>query len=288
MCNAAAAAKTCNPSATASSCRKGRHFSSTPETQRTCNEVWTKPRLAEWEKWLKHAAADVIRVQEAAQLVADGVEEIGMKWIEVDKNEIVRVETKQVCGVERVPTKLKSRVKDERSATVRQPRPKEYISCSVSRVLERRRCSAETWRARSSRARACPTSCCSGSHEPLPGLNPSDPLLARAPVYGTQDAGRGFWQKFRRTLIGGGVRENRVLQAAYTLTVDGKVLGIIAMHVDDLLYAFDGPVGQGVLSRNLEIIRVQLIFLWQGSAPGRRGRRRFRARCVRGNHLEIQ
>ena len=81
----------------------------------------------------------------------------------------------------------------------------------------------------------------------LPGLKPDDRLLARVPVYGTQDAGRGFWKKFRRTLIAGGVRENRVLSAVYTLTVDSQLRGIVATHVDDLLYAFDGPVGQGVI-----------------------------------------
>ena len=81
----------------------------------------------------------------------------------------------------------------------------------------------------------------------LPGLKPDDRLLARVPVYGTQDAGRGFWKKFRRTLIAGGVRENRVLSAVYSLTVDGQLRGIVATHVDGLLYAFDGPVGQGVI-----------------------------------------
>ena len=81
----------------------------------------------------------------------------------------------------------------------------------------------------------------------LPGLKPDDRLLARIPVYGTQDAGRGFWEKFRRTLIAGRVRENRVLSAVYTLTVDDQLRGIVATHVDDLLYAFDGPVGHGVI-----------------------------------------
>ena len=81
----------------------------------------------------------------------------------------------------------------------------------------------------------------------LPGLKPDDRLLARVPVYGTHYAGRGCWKKFRRPLIAGGVRENRVLSAVYTLTVDGQLRGIVATHVDDLLYAFDGPVGEGVI-----------------------------------------
>ena len=81
----------------------------------------------------------------------------------------------------------------------------------------------------------------------LPGLKPDGRLLARVPVNGTQDAGRGFWKKFRRTLITGGVRENRVLPTVYTLTVDGQLRGIVVTQVDDLLYAFDGLVGHGVI-----------------------------------------
>ena len=45
----------------------------------------------------------------------------------------------------------------------------------------------------------------------------------RQRLAGTQDAGRGFWKKFRRTLIAGGVRENRVFSEVYTLTVDGQL-----------------------------------------------------------------
>ena len=36
--------------------------------------------------------------RETAQLVAEVVEAIGMQWIEVDKHEKVRVETKQAGG----------------------------------------------------------------------------------------------------------------------------------------------------------------------------------------------
>ena len=50
----------------------------------------------------------------------------------------------------------------------------------------------------------------------LPGLNPSDRVPAREP--GVRDAGR-FWKKFRRTLLGGGVKEDPVFQVVYTPTV---------------------------------------------------------------------
>ena len=44
-----------------------RHFSSTTKSQNTSSEVGVS-RLARWDKWLKHAAADVILEQDAAQL----------------------------------------------------------------------------------------------------------------------------------------------------------------------------------------------------------------------------
>ena len=55
-------------------------------------------------------------------------------------------------------------------------------------------------------------------------------------------------KKFRRTLLVGGVRENRFLQSVYTLTVDGKLQGISATHEDDLLDAFDGTNGRSVVN----------------------------------------
>ena len=82
----------------------------------------------------------------------------------------------------------------------------------------------------------------------LPGLKPDDRLLARVPVYGTQDAGRGFWKKFRRTLIAGGVRETRVLSTVYTLTVEDRRSWCDRSHQT----AFD------LVKR----IRVQLLVLW--------------------------
>ena len=57
-----------------------------------------------------HAAADVVLEQEAVQLVAKGVEEIDTQWIEVEKNEHIRVGTERAGGAEPVPMKLKSRL----------------------------------------------------------------------------------------------------------------------------------------------------------------------------------
>ena len=60
-------------------------------------------RLAEWEKWLKHSAADVVSAQETARLVSERAEEIGTQWIEV-------VESKQAGDAKHVPMDLRSRL----------------------------------------------------------------------------------------------------------------------------------------------------------------------------------
>lgn len=51
-----------------------------------------KARAKEWSKWLQNDAAQVIDEAEADLLKADGAEEIGMQWIEIDKNEHLRVD----------------------------------------------------------------------------------------------------------------------------------------------------------------------------------------------------
>ena len=78
-------------------------------------EEWNSPpirldeaRLAEWKKWQNHSVADVISAQEAARLVMEGAEEIGTQWIEVDRNEKVRVESEQAGEAKHVPMNLVS------------------------------------------------------------------------------------------------------------------------------------------------------------------------------------
>ena len=65
-------------------------------------------RLAEWKKWQKHSAADVISAQEAAPLVMEGADEVGTQWTEVDRNEKVRVESRQAGDAKYVLMNLKS------------------------------------------------------------------------------------------------------------------------------------------------------------------------------------
>ena len=62
-------------------------------------------------------------------------------------------------------------------------------------------------------------------------------VLARVPIYGTQDAGRKFWKRFREVIVENEFRENKIAKALYVIEVDHEVKGMLLTHVDDLCWA---------------------------------------------------
>ena len=62
-------------------------------------------------------------------------------------------------------------------------------------------------------------------------------ILARVPIYGTTDAGRKFWKRFRGVIIGNGFRENKIAKALYILEENQEIKAILLTHVDDLCWA---------------------------------------------------
>ena len=72
-------------------------------------------------------------------------------------------------------------------------------------------------------------------------------ILARVPIYGTQDAGRKFWQCFRRVIIGHGLRENRIARALYVLEIGGYV---------NMVFLLTWTICVGLLSQSTRILSV--------------------------------
>ena len=62
-------------------------------------------------------------------------------------------------------------------------------------------------------------------------------ILAGVPIYGTQVAGRKFWQRFRRVILENKFRENKIAKAMYVMETDGVIQSILVTHVDDLCWA---------------------------------------------------
>ena len=62
-------------------------------------------------------------------------------------------------------------------------------------------------------------------------------FVARVPIYGTCDAGLGFWKKLRHDILSTGLNENAVIRALYIYQEDGEPKSMLATHVDDVLWA---------------------------------------------------
>ena len=69
-------------------------------------------------------------------------------------------------------------------------------------------------------------------------LEPGSHLIAQMSIYGSRDAPRGFWLALREEILRQGMRE--VEPALYALSgPGGKLHGLAATHVDDVLWAGD-------------------------------------------------
>ena len=98
----------CEPQTKSRNNRKEEKLLHNAKEQEHVQRGLDEARLTEWTKWQKHSAADVISAQEAARMVMEGAEEIGTQWVEVDRNEKIRVESEQTGEAKHVPMNLSS------------------------------------------------------------------------------------------------------------------------------------------------------------------------------------
>ena len=61
-------------------------------------------------------------------------------------------------------------------------------------------------------------------------------FVARVPIYGTCDAGRGFWKKLRHNILSTGLKENAVIRALYVYQENGELL-IVLLRYHVVLWA---------------------------------------------------
>ena len=74
-------------------------------------------------------------------------------------------------------------------------------------------------------------------------------ILARVPIYGTQDAGRLFWKQFKEVIERSGFRKNNTFKAWYTLNNEQDLpICILGTHVDDMMWAALPEADQAVQS----------------------------------------
>jgi hypothetical protein len=70
----------------------------------------------------------------------------------------------------------------------------------------------------------------------LPGVDCVEryAIAANKPIYGTGDAGRGFYKTVRRQALNAELKECPMFLSVYTYQVDGDIKIMIGAHVADL------------------------------------------------------
>ena len=93
--------------------------------------------------------------------------------------------------------------------------------------------------------------------QPRGGLTQFDPeipesdalLMCRVPIYGTKDAGRGFYLRMHGEIIRAGFLPSSVSPAMYyKVNEEMKLEALLCTHVDDLLFCHDGQKGKKTCS----------------------------------------
>ena len=184
----------------------------------------------EWENWKTFEAVEPILPQD----VPEGTKIIGTRWGHTDKN----MQAKQVGR--KVPTKAKSRLVVQGH--------QEYVSfrCdspTASLLFFNLLCSMATtygWQVKA--ADAARAYLQSDGIKRLLILRPPWPLpdpslrgyllRAKGTIYGTKDAGRGWWLKLRRILMTVGWKEHPLEPACFMMHDGAVLIGLLMVHVE--------------------------------------------------------
>ena len=182
-----------------------------PEIQRGLK----KARCAEWQKWMKFNAAVILSDEEENALRSDGVKVLPMQWIETDKN----AHKRRGQNYKEVPPLLKSRLVGcgnfEDTDGLRTDSPTADVDahnlvfswCASPKVQIR------TADITNAFLHGKPVDIIILDRVPrggIPeeGIREGAVLAARFPIYGTRDAGRGFWIKLKEVCTNAGLALN--------------------------------------------------------------------------------
>jgi hypothetical protein len=201
-------------------------------------------RREEWEKWKKFTAGKPCKGKELQQLLYDGHVPIPTRWVDVDKASHKRRDGGPIILPE-YKSRLCGRGDLEGIDGLRTDSPTAEIeahhllfSFAASNKLKIR--TADISNAYFQGQELDRVLLLRPPSSGLPDQDYQDGetmILARVPIYGTQDAGRKFWQRFRSVILANQFRENKIAKALYVLEKDNDVKALMVTHVDDLCWA---------------------------------------------------
>ena len=198
-------------------------------------------RATEWKKWMDFGAGVKVQGEILDELIGEGHRPIPMQWIDTDQNEhLIRPGTKHV-------PKFKSRLvgcgQFEDRTGIRSDSP----TCDVeglNLVCSFAACNKLQLKCsdlRNAYFNGLPLDRLLLMWPPKGGLpgegDDKYAIASNLPIYGTGDAGRRFYKAFRQKTLDVGMYENEIMKSLYSFHIDGEVMLILAVHVDDILCA---------------------------------------------------
>jgi len=216
-----------------------RYSDCTPEIQ----EGLRKTRAEEWTKWMKYSAGVVLTKDEVDKLRDEGVSIQPMQWIETDKNAHKRRTNNAV------PPLLKSRLVGcgnfEETTGLRTDSPTADVDahnlvfsfCACHKVKVKSADIQAAYLQGKPVDRIILYRIPKGGI-PEHGIAEGAVIAARVPIYGTKDAGRGFWLRLKQVVTDNGFELNKILPTLFALRdkTTNKMMGMMTTNVDDLLY----------------------------------------------------
>ena len=177
----------------------------------------TESRKVEWDKWKHSNAVYPVSGPELEQLLVQGHKPIPLQWVDIDKNEHKR----RGDGLHVAPlfkSRLVSRGDLEETTGVRTDSP----TCDIEGLnillswVSCERLTVKSGDITNAYFQGCPLERL--MKQPPGGvpdvdLSAENMFVARVPIYGKCDAGRGFWKKLRHDILSTGLKENAVIRA---------------------------------------------------------------------------
>ena len=200
-----------------------------------------KSRAKEWNKWMDFNAGVIVEGEVLSQLLNEGNKMLPTQWIETDQNDHLKRP-----GVAHTP-EYKSRLvacgQFEETEGIRTDSPTADVEalnlvCSFAACGKLKIKCADI---RNAYFNAEPLDRLMLLRPPrggLPGIEKDKyAVAARLPIYGTKDAGRQFYKKFRYVATSEvKLKECRKLKSLYSYAEDGDIQFMLAAHVDDLMW----------------------------------------------------
>ena len=217
-------------------------------------------RAKEWAKYKSFDATVVVTGEEKEKLLAQGHRPIPSKWVDTMKN---MHESHRPDFVPIYKARLVSCGNFEKvdKGEVRCDSP---TSEPESHLVLASHASSRKWRLQSADItnayfQAEPLTRLLLMSQPRGGLTQFDPeipedalLMCRVPIYGTKDAGRGFYLRMHGEIIKQGFFSSAVSPAMYyKIDNEKKLQALLCTHVDDLLFCHDGKEGKKAIENLL-------------------------------------